>query len=351
MFDLQSTASLLPVLRVIEPESSYWLDTFFPLFLTFDTEELLLDKVTATKQLAPFVSPVVQGRVMRTEGYSTRSFRPAYVKPKHIVDPNKMIARVAGEQPLQPLSPAQKWNAAIVANLEEQKKLIMRRINWMAAMTVIYGQVTVSGPDYPTQLVDFQRHADLTLQLAPGVMWGDAGADPLTDIRNMRKRSFELSGSRITRLTMGLDAFDRFMADPKVKELFNAVTIQNTSDSKVSAISGGDVPVEYMGVLQGAEGQGRIELYTYSETYDNEDGTKVPYMSSYDVIGTGPGINGTRCFGAIKDKRAGLMATDMFPKMWDQEDPSLTYVMTQSAPLPVPSNIDNSFRITVSDGR
>jgi hypothetical protein len=37
--------------------------------------------------------------------------------------------------------------------------------------------------------------------------------------------------------------------------------------------------------------------------------------------------------------------------MWDQEDPSLTYTMSQSAPLMVPANIDNSFRIVATDGQ
>ena len=37
----------------------------------------------------------------------------------------------------------------------------------------------------------------------------------------------------------------------------------------------------------------------------------------------------------------------MFPKMWDQEDPSVTFLMTQSAPLPVPVNINNTLRARV----
>jgi hypothetical protein len=59
-------------------------------------------------------------------------------------------------------------------------------------------------------------------------------------------------------------------------------------------------------------------------------------------------LNGTRCYGAIRDKRAGLAAMSLFPKMWDQEDPSVTYTMTQSAPLMVPGNPNNSFRLVVA---
>ena len=63
------------------------------------------------------------------------------------------------------------------------------------------------------------------------------------------------------------------------------------------------------------------------------------------VIGTGPGLQGTRLFGAIMDARLGLVTTDMAPKMWMDEDPSVVYTMTQSAPLMVPGQPNASFVI------
>jgi hypothetical protein len=86
-FDLYSTATLLGVVRVQPVESSYWLDNFFGRQINFDTEEIMFDRVTSQRRLAPFVSPVVQGRVMRTRGYETRTFRPAYTKPMHVGTP------------------------------------------------------------------------------------------------------------------------------------------------------------------------------------------------------------------------------------------------------------------------
>ena len=56
---------------------------------------------------------------------------------------------------------------------------------------------------------------------------------------------------------------------------------------------------------------------------------------------------GVRCFGAILDEKAGFNAMAVFPKMWSQQDPSATYVMTQSAPLTVPVNPNNSLTAQV----
>ena len=37
----------------------------------------------------------------------------------------------------------------------------------------------------------------------------------------------------------------------------------------------------------------------------------------------------------------------VFPKMWDEDDPSATILMTQSAPLMVPVNPNNTLRARV----
>lgn len=353
-FDLYGTADMLDVLRVTPVESSYWLDNWFATARQFDTAEIMFDKLKTTRKLAPFVSPVVQGRVMKSGGFETFSFAPAYVKPKHIVDPNRQFTRRAGEVPgLGSSSPGARWNASIAENLAEERETIHRRENWMAGMSIIYGKVTITGEDYPTRVVDFRRNTGLTRVLAGTARWGKADAAPLKDIAELRTLSFQQSGSPITRLTMGLAAFDLFFADTDVQALLKGQEIGNvarTSDSMLSALGSPGQAYEYRGVLQGANGQGRLEVYTYNEQYEDEDDQTQSIMSTYSVVGTGANVRGVRCYGAIRDKRAGLQALPLFPKMWDQEDPSLTYTMTQSAPLPVPTNVDNTFHITVGDG-
>lgn len=352
-FDLYGTADLLDVLRITPVESSYWLDNWFGAVRQFDTAEIMFDKLKTVRRLAPFVSPVVQGRVMKSRGFETKAFTPAYVKPKHIVDPNRQFNRRPGEIPgMGSSTPQARWNAAIAENLAEERNAILRRENWMAAMAIIHGSVTVTGEDYPTQVVDFGRDAGLSVTLTSTARWGESAADPLANIAALRKLSFEKSGAPITRLTMGLDAFDRFFADTKVQDLLKGQEIGNvarTSDSTMSALGSPGEPFEFRGILQGANGQGRLEVYTYNEQYEDENDATQSIMSSLDVVGTGNNIRGVRCYGAIRDKRAGLQALPLFPKMWDQEDPSLTYTMTQSAPLMVPTNIDNTFKITVHD--
>jgi hypothetical protein len=344
--EIFDTLTLAGVIETAPTLDAYWL-SFFPNEITFDTEEILFDVVAKDKKLAPFVAPNVQGRVIGTRGYTTKTFRPAYIKPKDAINPNRAFKRRAGEQPIVGgLSLAQRYEAAVTESMLEQSARIDNRLEWMAAMAVIYGYVDVSGEDYPQVRVDFGRDASLTAALAGAALWSaTATADPLGDIEDMRTRAYKLAKSPITRLTFGLDAWAAFTANEQVRGLLN--TFYKGSSSEFNRAIGDGTPQQYRGNIAGQNGMGNLELYTYADSYTADDGTDTLILNSKDVVGTGPGMQGTQCFGAIMDFDAGLVATRKFPKMWENKDPSVAYTMTQSAPLMVPAQPNSAFRLTV----
>ena len=69
-------------------------------------------------------------------------------------------------------------------------------------------------------------------------------------------------------------------------------------------------------------------------------------MPDHTVIMGSAGIEGHACYGAIMDLES-LQAVERFPKMWEEKDPSVAMLMTQSAPLPVPARVEASFCATV----
>lgn len=343
--DIFDTTTLQGVIRVQKPPTTYWLDNFFDRTLTFETEQILFDTVVDTRRLAPFVAPNVQGRVMSRNGYSTKTFRPAYTKPKHVVTPQQAIPRMAGEQIGGSLSLGERWNAIVAENMRKEKESIMRLWDWMACRAVVDGAVTVVGDDYPSVTVDFGRDPSLSIQMAGTARWNQLStAEPLLDITAARQSAFDIGRSPITRLTFGLNAWAFFTANQSVKDLLS--TIVRGSDTVFQRAIPQGAPFQFMGILAGQGGIGALELWTYNDMYQDDTFTEVSYLDQNTVVGTGGNIQGVRCYGAIQDKRAGLVATDMFPKMWDVEDPSLTYTMTQSAPLMVPAQPNGSFRIT-----
>lgn len=345
-FNFYTTAVLLGVLRQQETFTPFWLN-FFPQAMNFETEQIMFDLVPRDRRMAPFVAPTSQGRVMRERGSTTRAFKPAYVKPKHAVEPGRAIPRMAGEGIMGTLSPEQRYNAIIANNMQMEKIGIERRWEWMAARAIIDGAVTVAGEDYPTVHVDFGRDASLSGVLVGTAIWGTGTEKIIDDIEHYRRQVQYMTGTSITRLIFGLDAWKVFSNNAEIRALLNAFYRGSATDFNVAVAEG--VPYEYRGTLSGSNGMGKLELYTYSDTYEAEDGSGqlLPYLDAGTVIGVGGGVDGMRLFGAIRDRRAGLAALSMFPKMWDEEDPSVTYTMTQSAPLMVPMNPNASFSLKV----
>lgn len=329
------------------PPDGWWLQ-FFPTVFTSEAEEIYFDQLPdLDRRLAPFVAPHIQGRVMKAKGQAMAKFSPAYLKPKHVIDPSMAIPRMPGEPLLGNLSLEARFDRIVANRLATQRAMIERRWDWMAAMATIYGYVDVAGEDYTPVRVDFQRHASLTKVLTGTARWDQVDANPLQDFRDIRTAAFVLGKSSVRIIVFGVDAWAEFSSREDVKALMNTQFRGSESVLNITGFTDGQ-PVEFQGQISGPGGAGILMLYTYSNEYEDPvDGVMKQVLSPKDVVGIGGALQGVQCFGAIRDKRAGLRATNIFPKMYEQEDPSATYVLSQSAPLMVPRNVNNSFRMTV----
>lgn len=343
---IYDTSTLLEVSRFTKSLNPFWL-TFFPRQINFETQDIFFDKVDLDyRKLAPLVVPNVQGRANSISGYSSLSFKPAYVKPKTIVDPNMVIERQAGEAlGVGSLSLEQRKAAVIAEVLRQHDSQLTNRNEWLAARALIDASVTLSGEDYPTTVVNFQRHASLSYTLAGAARWSQVGASPLVDITAARVNANTRSGAVIRRVVFGGTAWDYFTARVDIKALMDKnygglnVNIQRQAD--------GFEGQEYMGTYGGIFGGGQIDLWVDRSKYVDETGTEQFFLEQKTVAGFSD-VEGVRCFGAIKDFDA-LHAMERFPKMWRQEDPSVEFLMTQSAPLMVPKKPNASFKIITSD--
>jgi len=347
--ELWDTADLMAVTYADEaqPPDEFW-SRFFTRTYNSDSQEIYFDRLQARdRRLAPFVAPNVQGRIMRSKGSTVGKFTPAYVKPKHVVTPDRALTRRPGE-PISALSgatmsPAERLNAIIADNLRTENELIARRIDHMQCRALCYGQVIVAGEDYPSVTVDFGRHASLTLTPGGGLWWNDVGGDPLADLQSMRTNAFTRGRAAVNDIIFGSQAWTAFQKKDSVKALLDRMKAGSESNFNTTGLYEG-APVEYYGQISGPGGAGILRLWGYSNAWEDETGAMTDYIDSRDVIGIGGNTQATQAFGAILDNTS-LQAVDRFPSMWSERDPSVTYTMTQSAPLPIVPNPDNTFRI------
>lgn len=334
-----STNYLTGVVNSLRSDSSFLADTFFPGQQTETSEEIHFDVEDDVMGLAPFVSPVVEGKVMSNLGYTTKTFKPAYVKPKHVFNPQMALKRTKGEQLGGTLSPEQRMRLIVAQHLMVQRDMLGRRLEWMAAQILATGSVTVTGDLYPTAVVNYGRAGGHTITLSGGARWGESGVDPLDDLQTWSDTMIQACGSKPTNVVMEVGAWKLFRKSATVIariDLQRSANVRPTMSQDAIQEVGGT----YMGTVDG------FNIWVYSGYYKADNGTITPYMAANTVFMVGQ-LGGVQAFGAIQDEAANIAAIPYFSKSWVQQDPPRRMIMTQSAPLLVPYRPNASMAITV----
>ncbi len=335
--DIFSTGVLARVVAELPAPAPFMLNSFFREVQTEDSEEIHFDIENGRRRLAPFVSPVVAGKIVKSKGYTVKTFKPAYVKDKRTFDANRPFKRAIGERVGGSMSPAQRLQLALSTDLMDQLDMLTRRQEVMACEALRLGQVTVVGEEYPQVVVNFGRDASLTKALAGALRWGEAGVSSLDNLKAWSLEVTKLSGATANQVVMDAKAFDLFAADPKVQALLDRF---RGRDQMVSAIAGEGG--RFMGSI------GDFDIWVYAGWYeDPTTGTLTPYLPDYTVIVTSAQVEGVRAYGAIRDEAAGFQALPYFAKSWVENDPAARILLMQSAPLTVPYRVNASLGATV----
>lgn len=340
MADLYSTNVLTGVVNsLLSSPSNFLLNTFFPGTQTEQTEEIHFDVAYDAMGLAPFVSPVVEGQIMSEKGYTTKTFKPAYIKPKRVFDSTGALKRWKGEAYGGSLSPEQRMAAKINEHLQIDRNSIDRRMEWMASQVLQSGAVTISGDKYPTTAVSFGRDAALTITLTGGNKWDQSGIDPLDNLQDWNDTMVQKSGSGIVDVVMGISVWKVFRNHSSVKsrlDLQRAMTQAPSMNQDAIPNRGG----MYRGTVDG------FRIWTYSEYYKADNGTVTAMLPSTGVILAGD-MMGMKAFGAILDESIGYQSLPYYSKSWMEQDPPRRFIMTQTSPLLVPYRVNASGFATV----
>lgn len=317
------TETLLGVYKELDPFNPFLLDLLCQSKVEFDDESIAFDKLSSDKKLAPFVSPMVAGKALRASGGNKYAFTPAYVKPKNFIDPKRVVKRRPGEALGGQLSASQRRQAILVDTMDEQRMKIKRREEWMVAQIIQTGKVIVQGENYPTSEVDFQRDANLTIDISGGAAaWDQATAKPDEDLEDW----FALMMAPATHLVFGRGAYRKFIQSDGIKEWLDT---RRGSDTELEM-----APSTQLASFKGRLGGSGPECWTYAGYYIDENGDKQLFIPDNGVAILSTGAEGLRAYGAILDGEADYVATEYWPKNWVEKDPGVEQVMTQSAPLP-----------------
>lgn len=341
------TAKLVQVVPNLKRPSKFLLDTFFPNIVEADTEEIAIDVEIGIRRMAPFVSPLVRGRLVEARPIQTDRFKPAYIKDKRAPDLRRPIRRTIGERIGGDLTAAEREMINLNYEMEDQIDMIDRRLEWMAASVLQSGTVVIVGEGFPAVTVDFGRDPRLTIMLSGSSRWGatlDAqGRDTIIDgqLTSWQALILQLSGGSATDIVFTNKAWGLFKNASTVFGTIQQPVLQNQGN----AITVG-TQVQRGGVFMGTWGMYR--LWLYNEFFVDENNVEQAMLPDGYILMSGPDMMGTRAFGMIIDPKFNYQPMAYAPKTWIEEDPAQRYLMMQSPPLVIPSRVNAALAVKVA---
>lgn len=349
------TATLIQVVPNLKRATRFLLDKFFPNIVMSDSEFVAIDVDVGKRRIAPFVSPLVEGKLVEQRRIQTNIFKPAYIKDKRAPDLRKPIRRMIGERIGGTMTGAEREMANLEFEMSDQIDILTRRLEWMAAQALSTGTVTIAGDGFPTVVVDFGRDPLLTITLTTTATWTPANviagtATPTLNIEQWQRQILKSSGATVTDIVFTTSAWEGFIADPLLK---GAIYYPRLGESG-NVIDPG-ARIELGAIYKGQWGQ--YSLWIYNEWFV-ESGTEgmsitdkeYPMLPDGTVIMGGSDMMGTRAFGQILDPAFNYAALPFAPKTWVNEDPAQRYIMMQSSPIVIPARVNAALGANVVVG-
>lgn len=343
--DIYSTGAIRGVVRALSTPTPALFKYFFRNVIQSQEEEIIFDVEQRRRRVSPFVAPHIGGKLVASSGYRAERFKPAYIKDKRALDPTRPLKRAMGEQigggPA--LTPAQREAANLAYELQDQVDMVWRRLEVMAADTLIDGITTVTGEGYPSVAVNYGRANGHSVTLTSGDRWGETGVSPVANLQTWSGTFLRNSGLPVTDIFVDVDAWNYLKVDPAFKDAIDT-TLRGT-DGKAQL---------YTAVLEGAQLVGMlnnsVRIWLYANWWvDPSDDTDKSILPQYSVLLGNDSADGSQaaCFGAIVDPEHGYEAEMFAAKSWVEKDPAQRILLGQSAPLTVLSRPDATFYIKV----
>ena len=340
------TATLVHVVKNLKTSQNFLLDKFFPQEVKSDQEEVDIDVDVGKRRMSPFVSPLVEGKLVQSRRYQTNKFKPAYIKDKRAPDLLKPVKRMIGEKIGGELTQGEREAANLEMEMTDQVDMLNRRMEWMAGSALSTGTVTISGEGFPTSVVDFGRDSGLTLALTSGAVWNAANiaagtASPSGDIETWQQSILKKSGAVVTDIVFTPKAWKVFKLDPEFKASIQYPTLAEFGNR----INPG-AEIKHGAVYKGRWGQ--YDLWVYSDWYVDDNDVEHPMLVDGTVILSGSNLEGVRAFGTIKDPEFNYQALAFAPKTWVEKDPAQRIILMQSAPIVIPTRVNASMAVVVN---
>lgn len=338
--NLYEPRTLAEVVRTTPPVHTFFLDKYFTHIKTFSTKRVDLDIVKGDRRMAPFVHPLVGGKVMRNAGYATESYAPPLVNPLDVTTAEDALERLPGEDIYSGKTPEERAAQQLIEEYKKLNDAATRREEWMAVQAIMEGQIHVIGEGM-NEVIEFGFTNKVKLDTAK--QWGKSGATPLDNLGDWVDMVLVNGFANVDHAIMGKVALRKFLNDEGVQKLLDNRRIE-MGLIHPKDLDGG---VKYIGHLNDPD----LDIYTYNGVYLDDwtnplapetkpliDDNKIALMPSNP--------NFMRAYARcsyIDDvtRRTVTAQTERLLRTYVKHGPDRKILELQTRPLTVPDKVDS----------
>lgn len=295
-FDYLHVPSFIAAIKEEKPFSTFLRDRYFKFRTAFTTDEVLVEFKDGHKKIAPFVAPRVGGVTIKREGYSAKTFAPAYIAPKRTLTIDELKKKRFGESYYSELTPEDRQAEIILDDTNELDEMISRTEEWIASQLLVNAACTFNekteNPDVDIEKeIIFYEGESNDWEFIIDTKWDAEGADIIGDLAAMARYQKSL-GIQATELLVDAAAGSAILNNEKIQKLL---------DNRNYNIGQVDPKLQEYGValLARLNCEGHlIDILQYVDGFEAEDGSITPYIPYGNVILLAPDC-GESLYGAV----------------------------------------------------
>lgn len=286
-----------------------------------------------------------QGTRVQATKFTQKAYDPFYYKLFTDATEQEGYFRIFGSNSFN-INDVPSVANGIAVELKSMKDMIDRTVERQCMEIFEFGTVTSLRAGVPA--IDFYRKAGSFMDKGAGFYWDVTGSNPFTDMREgcqwMRENG-KVSSYRFEAV-FGIDAWVAFRENSvvvdRLKQFNNRRdTVAPSRLEATGAVYQGSFDMDaYM-----------IDVYTYSDVFENTDGSYTQYMNPKKVYILPPNPMNTLFYAAVPQVQTNLNTANLMVGQYFYKDfmnPEMGYhrFYIESSPIPVPVGVDQMFTIT-----
>ena len=335
--------TMMGVIRKLPPVHTFFRSTFFSREKTFVTKSVDMDYKKGARKLAPFVSREIGGKVVPNTGYTTETYTPPFIAPDRVTTIDDILDRQPGESLYSGRTPAQRAVIQMSEDFTDLREMILRREEWMCAQAMLTGKIVVLGEGVK-DTIDFRFTNLLDISKDAKRKWkGGTAQNKYADLKAWHEKVQKEGFTNCNVCIMASDVVTEFLMDEQIQKLLD---VKNYALAVIKPTQK-ENNVTYIGTIH----ELGLDLYQYNEWYvddwtDPANPVELPMVPAGTLMMASTNARFSMYYGAIhmlnqRTEKWETVAGKYVPDTFIKKRPDRRFLSLQSAPVPVPHEVDS----------